>query len=81
MSEEEDVERVDFGFSVYPRLSLRLPGGDEVTVLEVSWPDGSVFTRSLRPSEMNTVVEVPHPSGAELTPLANGAQVVGQHRV
>lgn len=48
-----------------------------MTVLEVSWPDGSVFTRNLRPGEMNTVVEVPHPAGAELPPLANGTQVVG----
>lgn len=47
-------------------------------MLEVSWPDGSVFTRTLRPGEMNTVVEVLHPSGAELTPLANGTQVVGR---
>lgn len=47
-----------------------------MTVLEVSWPDGSVFTRNLRPGEMNTVVEVLHPSGVELPPLANGTQVV-----
>ncbi|XP_075895988.1 cartilage acidic protein 1a isoform X2 [Nelusetta ayraudi] len=49
-------------------------GSDEVTVLEVSWPDSSVLTRTLRPGEMNTVVEVLHPSGAELTPLANDTQ-------
>lgn len=49
-----------------------------MTVLEVSWPDDSFFTRILRPDEMNTVVEVPHPLGAELTPLANDTQVVGR---
>lgn len=47
-----------------------------MTVLEVSWPDGSLVTRSLGPGEMNTVLEVPHPSGAELTPLANDTQVL-----
>lgn len=52
-----------------------------MTVLEVSWPDGSVLTRTLRPGEMNTVVEVLHPSGAELTPLANDTQVLGQQTV
>lgn len=50
-------------------------------MLEVSWPDSSVFTRTLRPGEMNTVVEVLHPSGAELTPLANDTQVLGQQTV
>lgn len=50
-------------------------------MLEVSWPDGSVFTRILLAGEMNTVVEVLHPLGAELTPLANDTQVLGQQTV
>lgn len=52
-----------------------LPGNDEVTVLEVSWPDGTSFTRSLQPGEMNTVVEVAYPKEGETTALANDTQV------
>ncbi|XP_030271221.1 cartilage acidic protein 1a [Sparus aurata] len=49
-------------------------GNDEVTVLEVSWPDGTSFTRSLQPGEMNTVVEVAYPKEGETTALANDTQ-------
>uniref|UniRef100_A0A671TEJ3 Cartilage acidic protein 1a n=1 Tax=Sparus aurata TaxID=8175 RepID=A0A671TEJ3_SPAAU len=51
-------------------------GNDEVTVLEVSWPDGTSFTRSLQPGEMNTVVEVAYPKEGETTALANDTQVL-----
>ncbi|XP_073328125.1 cartilage acidic protein 1a isoform X2 [Pagrus major] len=50
-------------------------GNDEVTVLEVSWPDGSSITRSLQPGEMNSVVEVAYPKEGETTALANDTQV------
>ncbi|XP_073328118.1 cartilage acidic protein 1a isoform X1 [Pagrus major] len=49
-------------------------GNDEVTVLEVSWPDGSSITRSLQPGEMNSVVEVAYPKEGETTALANDTQ-------
>lgn len=78
-SDAELILFLFFGWFVFE--SLRFSGSDEVTVLEVSWPDGSVLTRTLRPGEMNTVVEVLHPSGAELTPLANDTQVLGQQTV
>ncbi|XP_070712640.1 cartilage acidic protein 1a [Pempheris klunzingeri] len=49
-------------------------GSDEVTVLEVSWPDGSSVTRTLQPGEMNSVVEVAHPKEGETSVLANDTQ-------
>ncbi|KAM8772499.1 cartilage acidic protein 1a isoform 1-T2 [Acanthopagrus schlegelii] len=49
-------------------------GSDEVTVLEVSWPDGTSTTRSLQPGEMNSVVEVAYPKEGETTTLANNTQ-------
>ncbi|XP_040893187.1 cartilage acidic protein 1a [Toxotes jaculatrix] len=49
-------------------------GNDEVKVLEVSWPDGSVFTRTLQPGEMNSVVEVAYPREGETSVLANDTQ-------
>lgn len=53
----------------------RLAGNDEVTVLEVSWPDGSSFTRSLQPGEMNSVVEVAYPKEGQGAALPNDTQV------
>ncbi|XP_049900441.1 cartilage acidic protein 1a isoform X1 [Epinephelus moara] len=49
-------------------------GNDEVTVLEVSWPDGSSTTRTLQPGEMNSVVEVAYPRAGEALLLANDTQ-------
>ncbi|XP_070827514.1 cartilage acidic protein 1a [Chaetodon trifascialis] len=49
-------------------------GNDEVKVLEVSWPDGSSFTRTLQPGEMNSVVEVAYPQEGERAVLANDTQ-------
>ncbi|KAK5866286.1 hypothetical protein PBY51_020490 [Eleginops maclovinus] len=49
-------------------------GTDEVTVLEVSWPDGSSITRTLQPGEMNSVVEVAFPKEGETSLLANDTQ-------
>uniref|UniRef100_UPI0037E8BE1D cartilage acidic protein 1a n=1 Tax=Semicossyphus pulcher TaxID=241346 RepID=UPI0037E8BE1D len=49
-------------------------GNDEVTVLEVSWPDSSSITRTLQPGEMNSVVEVAYPKEGESSALANDTQ-------
>ncbi|XP_076584461.1 cartilage acidic protein 1a isoform X2 [Chaetodon auriga] len=49
-------------------------GNVEVKVLEVSWPDGSSFTRTLQPGEMNSVVEVAYPQQGERAALANDTQ-------
>uniref|UniRef100_A0A667Z7R3 Cartilage acidic protein 1a n=1 Tax=Myripristis murdjan TaxID=586833 RepID=A0A667Z7R3_9TELE len=49
-------------------------GSDEVTVLEVSWPDGTSVARPLLPSEMNSVVEVAYPKEGEMPVLANDTQ-------
>ncbi|XP_078134039.1 cartilage acidic protein 1a [Sander vitreus] len=49
-------------------------GNDEVTVLEVSWPDSSSIARTLQPGEMNSVVEVAYPKGGEMSLLANDTQ-------
>ncbi|XP_076001733.1 cartilage acidic protein 1a [Genypterus blacodes] len=49
-------------------------GSDEVTVLEVSWPDGRSITRPLSPAEMNSVVEVDYPKQREASLLASDAQ-------
>ncbi|KAF6739120.1 Cartilage acidic protein 1 [Oryzias melastigma] len=38
-------------------------GTDEVRVLQVSWPDGTMMTRALQTTEMNSVVEISYPSG------------------
>uniref|UniRef100_A0A671THA5 Cartilage acidic protein 1a n=1 Tax=Sparus aurata TaxID=8175 RepID=A0A671THA5_SPAAU len=55
-------------------------GNDEVTVLEVSWPDGTSFTRSLQPGEMNTVVEVAYPKEGETTALCGKGYAVKNGR-
>lgn len=44
-------------------------GQDEVTVLEVHWPDGARLSRPLQPGEMNSVVEVTYPKDGEETQL------------
>ncbi|XP_042341794.1 cartilage acidic protein 1a [Plectropomus leopardus] len=49
-------------------------GSDNVTVLEVSWPDSSSTTRTLQPGEMNSVVEVAYPRAGETSLLANDTQ-------
>lgn len=56
-------------------LSFPPSGSDKVTVLEVSWPDGSTITRPLDPAEMNSVVEVAYPKQREASLLASDAQV------
>lgn len=47
---------------------------DQVTVLEVSWPDGTTITRTLQAGEMNSVVEVAYPKEGEMSVLANDTQ-------
>ncbi|XP_035806418.2 cartilage acidic protein 1a isoform X1 [Amphiprion ocellaris] len=49
-------------------------GTDQVTVLEVSWPDGTAITRTLQAGEMNSVVEVAYPKQGEMSVLANDTQ-------
>uniref|UniRef100_A0AAV2LMU5 ASPIC/UnbV domain-containing protein n=1 Tax=Knipowitschia caucasica TaxID=637954 RepID=A0AAV2LMU5_KNICA len=49
-------------------------GGDEVKVLEVSWPDGRTTSRSLQAGEMNSVVEVPYPKDGAVSVLTNDTQ-------
>ncbi|KAM3864589.1 cartilage acidic protein 1a [Diretmus argenteus] len=49
-------------------------GNDEVTVLEVSWPDGSSVARPLQPGEMNSVVDVAYPKDGEMSSLATDTQ-------
>ncbi|XP_044045854.1 cartilage acidic protein 1a isoform X2 [Siniperca chuatsi] len=49
-------------------------GNDEVTVVEVSWPDGSFITRTLQSGEMNSVVEVAYPKEGETAVLTNDTQ-------
>ncbi|XP_062311917.1 cartilage acidic protein 1a [Osmerus eperlanus] len=46
-------------------------GQDEVTVVEVYWPDGSSMTRALQSGEMNSLVEVTYPKEGEESVLAN----------
>ncbi|KAM9792903.1 cartilage acidic protein 1a [Neosynchiropus ocellatus] len=43
-------------------------GNDRVMVLEVSWPDETVFTRTVLPTEINKVLEIRYPTeGAVLS--------------
>lgn len=49
-------------------------GGDEVKVLEVSWPDGTSLIRPLQPGEMNTVLEIAYPRDGAMSVLANDTQ-------
>ncbi|XP_077574900.1 cartilage acidic protein 1a [Stigmatopora nigra] len=49
-------------------------GNDDVTVLEVSWPDSRFVTRVVQPSEMKTVVEILHPGDTEITTLDNSTE-------
>lgn len=49
-------------------------GNDHVTVLEVSWPDGSFYTRAVQPTEMNSVLEVTYPTEEGADVLANDTQ-------
>lgn len=58
-----------------PSGSCDPAGDDQVSVLEVVWPDGSWLSRVLQPEEMNSVVEVGHPKEGETTALASDAQV------
>lgn len=44
-------------------------------MLEVFWPDGRFYTRTLQPGEMNSVVEVTYPRGGDMAALPNGTQV------
>uniref|UniRef100_A0A8C5BI16 Cartilage acidic protein 1a n=1 Tax=Gadus morhua TaxID=8049 RepID=A0A8C5BI16_GADMO len=52
-----------------PVAHFGLGRSDAVSVLEVSWPGGSVVTRPLHPGEMNSVVEVTHPGAGETSVL------------
>lgn len=56
-------------------LWLWLSGKDEVTVLEVSWPDGRFYTRTLLPGEKNSVVEVTYPKEGDTAALSHVTQV------
>ncbi|XP_049577644.1 cartilage acidic protein 1a [Syngnathus scovelli] len=49
-------------------------GNDDVSVLEVSWPDSSVITRVLQAGEMNSVVEVAYPTNTEMSTLGNDTE-------
>lgn len=49
-------------------------GSDEVKVLQVSWPDGTTYTRSLQAGEMNSVVEVSYPTEGEVSVLSNDTE-------
>ncbi|XP_074550180.1 cartilage acidic protein 1a [Halichoeres trimaculatus] len=49
-------------------------GNDMVTVLAVTWPDGSFYTRAVQPSEMNSVLEVAYPTEGGTAVLANDTQ-------
>lgn len=49
-------------------------GNDQVTVLEVSWPDGKSIARTLQPGEMNSVVVVAYPAEGDAGALANDTQ-------
>ncbi|XP_061129373.1 cartilage acidic protein 1-like isoform X2 [Syngnathus typhle] len=49
-------------------------GNDDVSVLEVSWPDGSVITRVLQAGEMKSVVEVAYPANTEMSTLGNDTE-------
>lgn len=51
------------------------PGNDQVTALEVFWPDGRFYTRSLQAGEMNSVVEVAYPKEGVVAALSNDTQV------
>ncbi|KAM6972503.1 cartilage acidic protein 1a [Aplochiton taeniatus] len=50
-------------------------GQDEVTVLEVHWPDGVWTSRPLAPGEMNSLVEIAYPRKGEEMLLAQETQV------
>ncbi|XP_057698901.1 cartilage acidic protein 1a [Corythoichthys intestinalis] len=49
-------------------------GNDDVSVLEVSWPDGRVVTRVVQPSEMKSVVEIVYPGNTEMSTLDNNTE-------
>lgn len=49
-------------------------GSDEVKVLQVTWPDGSVFTRPLGAGEMNSLLEVSYPAGGGAPALPGDTQ-------
>lgn len=52
-----------------------LSGNDVVKVLEVFWPDGRFYTRTLQPGEMNSVVEVAYPKEGDMAALSGDTQV------
>ncbi|KAM9856535.1 cartilage acidic protein 1a [Aulostomus maculatus] len=49
-------------------------GNDVVSVLEVSWPDGSSISRTLQPGEMKSVVEVAYPTEGQLSSLSGDTE-------
>ncbi|CAM4469440.1 unnamed protein product [Leuciscus chuanchicus] len=50
-------------------------GTDDATIIEVYWPDGRSFVRSLESAEMNTVIEIAYPNEGEESALTSDAQV------
>ncbi|KAJ8001545.1 hypothetical protein DPEC_G00170600 [Dallia pectoralis] len=60
-------------------------GKDEVTVVEVYWPDGRSVSRLLQPGDMNSVIEIGYPKEgeeSELTPdtqCGDGFMVLNGH--
>uniref|UniRef100_A0A6Q2Y032 ASPIC/UnbV domain-containing protein n=1 Tax=Esox lucius TaxID=8010 RepID=A0A6Q2Y032_ESOLU len=49
-------------------------GKDEVTVVEVYWPDGRSVARLLQPDDMNSVMEIGYPKEGEESGLAPDTQ-------
>ncbi|CDQ99558.1 unnamed protein product [Oncorhynchus mykiss] len=50
-------------------------GKDEVTVVEVYWPDGRSVARPLQPGDMNSVMEIGYPKEGEESVLTPDTQV------
>ncbi|CDQ99905.1 unnamed protein product [Oncorhynchus mykiss] len=50
-------------------------GKDEVTVVEVYWPDGRSVARPLQPGDMNSVMEIGYPKEGEESVLNPDTQV------
>ncbi|XP_030635496.1 cartilage acidic protein 1a [Chanos chanos] len=50
-------------------------GTDEVTSIEVYWPDGRSMARPLQEGEMKTVIEIAYPNEGEESVLTSDAQV------
>ncbi|XP_041424661.1 cartilage acidic protein 1 isoform X3 [Xenopus laevis] len=53
-------------------------GKDEASSLEVTWPDGKVFTRSVAEGEINSVLEIPYPHEDDIVTKPTDIEVCGQ---